>query len=131
MRHEQPPSDIIRETRRIAVGTALCLGCMFAVSALIGRLTPAFVLGGLVGSAYAVLNFYLLGRGVQRALDSGDEQMARSSLRASYSMRMVGMLIVAVLAFVLPFVEGIACLIALVFPRITIFVLQLTGKDKT
>ena len=57
--------------------------------------------------------------------------MARSSLRASYSMRMVGMLIVAVLAFVLPFVEGIACLIALVFPRITIFVLQLTGKVKT
>ena len=46
------------------------------------------------------------------------------------STRMIGMLILAVVAFALPFVEGIPCLIALLFPRATIFVLQVTGQIK-
>ncbi|HIS94402.1 MAG TPA: hypothetical protein IAC19_01365 [Candidatus Ventricola gallistercoris] len=101
---------------------------MMAVYAAVGRFSLAVLIGGLMGSVYAVLNLYMLGRGVQKAVNCGDEQMARAGLRASYSLRMVCMLVVAVLAFAFPFAEGVPCLIALLFPRITIFVLQLAAK---
>lgn len=128
MERERPDPGILRELRKIAIGTAVLLACMLAVYAAMGRFSLAVLIGGLMGSAYAVFNLYMLGRGVQKAVNSGDEQMARAGLRASYSMRMVGMLVVAVLAFALPFAEGVPCLIALLFPRITIFVLQMAGK---
>lgn len=128
MEREKQDPGILRELRKIAIGTAVLFGCMMAVYAAVGRFSLAVLIGGLLGSVYAVLNLYMLGRGVQKAVNSGDEQMARAGLRASYSMRMVGMLVVAVLAFALPFAEGVPCLIALLFPRITIFVLQMAGK---
>lgn len=130
MEREKPQAGIIKQTRRIALGTAVCVAAMLAVYALLGRFSPGVALGALLGGAYAVLNFFMLGMGVQKALNTGDEQLARASLRASYSMRMVGMLVVAVLAFALPFAEGVPCLIALLFPRLTILALQIAGKTK-
>lgn len=128
MEWEKQDPGILRELRKIAIGTAVLFGCMMAVYAAVGRFSLAVLIGGLMGSVYAVLNLYMLGRGVQKAVNCGDEQMARAGLRASYSLRMVCMLVVAVLAFAFPFAEGVPCLIALLFPRITIFVLQLAAK---
>ena len=86
--------------------------------------------GGLLGSAYAIFNFFMLGMTLQKAASMTDQQMAHMKVRSSYSTRMIGMLILAVVAFALPFVEGIPCLIALLFPRATIFALQVTGQIK-
>ena len=88
------------------------------------------LLGGLLGSAYAIFNFFMLGMTLQKAASMTDQQMAHMKVRSSYSTRMIGMLILAVVAFALPFVEGISCLIALLFPRATIFALQVTGQIK-
>ena len=51
-------------------------------------------------------------------------------MKSSYNMRMVIMILLIVVAFALPFVDGLACMIPMLFPRLTIFVLQLTGKIK-
>ena len=124
----RPQATVVRETKRIAVGVLAMLAVMFAVYFAMGRLTAAVVLGGLLGGAYGVLNFFLLGMTVQRASLETDEMMARMRIRSSYSMRMFGTVLVGILSFALPFVEGLPCIIALLFPRATILVLQLTGQ---
>ncbi len=130
MQGEKPQQSIVKETKRIAVGTVIMLVMMLAVYAVLGKFTVGVLLGGLLGSAYAIFNFFMLGMTLQKAASMTDQQMAHMKVRSSYSTRMIGMLILAVVAFALPFVEGIPCLIALLFPRATIFVLQVTGQIK-
>ena len=127
---EKPQQSIGKETKRIAVGTVIMLVVILAVYAVLGKFTVGVLLGGLLGSAYAIFNFFMLGMTLQKAASMTDQQMAHMKVRSSYSTRMIGMLILAVVAFALPFVEGIPCLIALLFPRATIFVLQITGQIK-
>ncbi len=130
MQGEKPQQSIVKETKRIGVGTVIMLVVMLAVYAVLGKFTVGVLLGGLLGSAYAIFNFFMLGMTLQKAASMTDQQMAHMKVRSSYSTRMIGMLILAVVAFALPFVEGIPCLIALLFPRATIFVLQVTGQVK-
>ena len=130
MQGEKPQQSIVKETKRIGVGTVIMLVVMLAVYAVLGKFIVGVLLGGLLGSAYAIFNFFLLGMTLQKAASMTDQQMAHMKVRSSYSTRMIGMLILAVVAFALPFVEGIPCLIALLFPRATIFVLQVTGQIK-
>lgn len=130
MQGEKPQQSIVKETKRIGVGTVIMLVVMLAVYAVLGKFTVGVLLGGLLGSAYAIFNFFMLGMTLQKAASMTDQQMAHMKVRSSYSTRMIGMLILAVVAFALPFVEGIPCLIALIFPRATIFVLQVTGQIK-
>ena len=130
MQGEKPQQSIVKETKRIAVGTVIMLVVMLAVYAVLGKFTVGVLLGGLLGSAYAIFNFFMLGMTLQKAASMTDQQMAHMKVRSSYSTHMIGMLILAVVAFALPFVEGIPCLIALLFPRATIFVLQVTGQIK-
>ena len=130
MQGEKPQQSIVKETKRIAVGTVIMLVVMLAVYAVLGKFTVGVLLGGLLGSAYAIFNFFMLGITLQKAASMTDQQMAHMKVRSSYSTRMIGMLILAVVAFALPFVEGVPCLIALLFPRATIFALQVTGQIK-
>lgn len=130
MQGEKPQQSIVKETKRIAVGTVIMLVVMLAVYAVLGKFTVGVLIGGLLGSAYAIFNFFMLGMTLQKAASMTDQQMAHMKVRSSYSTRMISMLILAVVAFALPFVEGIPCLIALLFPRATIFVLQVTGQVK-
>ena len=123
---------VIKETKRMAVGVGTMTLIMLIVYAVIGRFSLAVVLGAMMGAGYAVFNFYKLGRTVEKAtaVRAENEEQARMQLRMSYQMRMIGMLVIAVLAFVLPFVDGLACIIPMVFPRLWILILQITGQIK-
>ena len=132
MNFQKPQETVLRETKRIAVGVFSMLAIMLIVYAAMGRFSLAVVLGGLIGALYAVLNFLLLGMTVQKVAEMREEneELARMQMKSSYNMRMVIMILLIVVAFALPFVDGLACMIPMLFPRLTIFVLQLTGKIK-
>ena len=132
MNFQKPQETVLRETKRIAVGVFSMLAIMLIVYAAMGRFSLAVVLGGLIGALYAVLNFLLLGMTVQKVAEmrEGNEELARMQMKSSYNMRMVIMILLIVVAFALPFVDGLACMIPMLFPRLTILVLQLTGKIK-
>ena len=132
MNFQKPQETVLRETKRIAVGVFSMLAIMLIVYAAMGCFSLAVVLGGLIGALYAVLNFLLLGMTVQKVADMREEneELARMQMKSSYNMRMVIMILLIVVAFALPFVDGLACMIPMLFPRLTIFVLQLTGKIK-
>ena len=132
MNFQRPQETVLRETKRIAVGVFSMLAIMLVVYAALGCFSLAVVLGGLIGALYAVLNFLLLGMTVQKVAEmrEGNEELARMQMKSSYNMRMVIMILLIVVAFALPFVDGLACMIPMLFPRLTILVLLLTGKIK-
>lgn len=109
----------------IAIGVTVLCGVMSGVYLLLHRWTLAVGLGTLLGGGYAVFNFYLQARSVQKALASGDQ--AGKVIRSGYSMRMLGIVAMLVLAAAVKQIDVLAACIPLLFPRITISAMQLFG----
>lgn len=132
MERQRPQETVKRETKRIAIGQSILLAVMLMVYIALGRFSLSILLGGLIGSAYAVFNFFMLGMTVQKVASMKEEnaELARMQMKSSYNSRMVGMVLLMVICFALPFVDGLAAIIPLVFPRLTILFLQITGKVK-
>lgn len=147
------------ETRVIALGVGVLCLLMLAVFAFIKQLDLPVVIGTVLGYCAAVANFFLMAFSVQKSaekmngvkiedhsdnndadLDGEEEQkekplspeaaMAKRFMQASYTGRMLLIVIVAILAVSLPFINAIPCLIALLFPRIIIFITQIIRNKK-
>lgn len=136
-----------KETRKIAIGTAILSAVMLLVFAGIGQFSLRVVLGTLLGACAAVANFFLLGLSVQRAaaqmngvtmppLPDEDEedasdapppapvpevQAAKRQMQLSYTGRMLLMVAVGILALTVPCFHPIPAVLALLFPRLVIF----------
>lgn len=136
---------VVKETSRIAVGTAALSLVMIGVFALLGKLGMAVWLGTLLGAVTATLNFFLMALSVQRAAArmngvtlppepeeteegenkpapvSPEVQQAKKGMQLSYTGRMLLLVAVAILALSLPSVfHPIPTAIALLFPRIIV-----------
>ena len=142
-----------QETKKIAVGVGVLSLLMIAVFLILRRFDFSVFLGALIGSAAAVLNFFLMALSVQKAADSmkplppaeGAEQEegtegeeaplsdeakeARKRMQLSYTLRMLMMAGIAIVCVVLPFINSYAALIPMLFPRIVISVIGLIQKN--
>ena len=145
------------ETRVIAIGVGILCLLMLAVFAFIKRLDHTVVIGTALGFCAAVANFFLMAFSVQKSAEkmngvhivdnddpdaeNGEEEQkekplspeakeAKKFMQASYTCRMLLLVIVAILAISLPFINAVACLIVLLFPRITIYVTQMIRSKK-
>jgi hypothetical protein len=125
-----------KEIKRIACGSILLTVAMWGVYALLGvfgvaALNGKIVLSSLVGSAVAVGNFAALCLMVQKAAAAGDDHgRAKAIVQLSYNLRLTVQAVWVVLAFVLPCFSVIAGAVPLLFPRLVIYYLQLTGQYK-
>ena len=125
------------ETKRVAVSTlvlviVMCLVFFVLHQAGVGKVPFDYtvVLGGLCGGAVAVLNFFLMGVTVQKVVDTKDQDLARSRMKASYSRRMLLQMGWVVIAIVAPCFHFAAGILPLLFPSIAIKVLSLFGVIK-
>ncbi len=121
----QPAS--VRELKHISLGVAAGSAVMLAVFAIVGKFHWTVLTGALLGDAAAIFNFYYLCRSVQRAAAS-DEMTARLVMRSSYSRRMLVSAAAIAAGFLLPWFHGLATVIPLFLPRVTILFMQLTGS---
>ena len=127
----KPQEAIVKETRNIAVGTAILVAVMYVIYALAGRLNGSVLLGGLYAGVVAVLNFFALGMTVQHAVngiqseDETQSKNARSRVQVSYSMRMLCVFGLAVLAIAVLKLDPLASLLPLLFPRISIAIMSI------
>ncbi len=145
-------SAVKRETLRIALGT-VCLACvMMLVFLLLGQFDLSVLSGALLGCVTAVGNFFLMALTIQRAVESlpqgeqgaapaepsdgeaADEESgadrppalsreARQRIQLSYTLRMLMIGAVGVLALTVDFFHPVATLLCLLFPRVVIFAL--------
>ena len=129
----QPESK--KELLRIAGGTAFCtvvLWVLFAALHLVGwvRFDYTVILGSLVGAAVAVGNFAGICFVVQKIIDEPDEKRRKATLQLSYNSRMLLQALWVVVAIAAPCFQPFAGVLPLLFPRVTIYYLQITGKYK-
>lgn len=146
-----------KETGVIAIGVgALCL-FMLAVFAVLSKLDVPVLIGTLLGYFAAVFNFFLMAFSVQKSAEkmngvtieedteengaedgedhqekplSPEAKLAKRFMQASYTGRLLLTAVVAILAITLPFINAIPCLLAMLFPRIVICLVQIIRNKK-
>ena len=134
-----------QETKKIAIGVGVLSVVMILIYAALGRLNSAVVYGTLLGSGYAVFNFFLMAMTVQHAAEQMNgvrlpveeenaaeeasaeqkeelpqQKAARGIVQKSYYLRLVLTAAVIVLAIKAPVFDAVPTVIAQFFPRIVI-----------
>lgn len=122
---------VIKETKYIATFVVILSVLMQAVFLIIGKWHYSVLLGNLWGAAIAVLNFFVMGLYVQKAV-SQEEKEARQTVRASQSLRMFGIFVLAIVGLIIfkQTLARVAIVVPLIFPRIAIMIRPLINKNK-
>lgn len=104
-----------------------------AVFAVIGKFDLRVVWGALWGTAVMILYYILMARAVIKAA-SGDPDIAKKLIQASYSVRMVILIVLMgiglYLSRSLELLNWIPMLLAVFFPRISIAIWQIISNTK-
>ena len=129
----QPESK--KELTRIACGTSICTAVMWVVFAalrLVGwaRFDASVILASIIGSAVAIGNFAGICIVCQKVIEEQDEKRRKTMLQASYNIRMLIQAVWVIIAIAAPCFQPFAGALPLLFPRVTIYYLQITGKYK-
>lgn len=85
------------------------------------------LLGNFLGGIAAILNFYLMGRALQNAVNM-NEKSAKYKLGLSHFLRTIMLFLIAATGAVLPCFNTFSVLLALFFPRIAIALRPLFKK---
>ena len=101
-----------------------------AVFLIIGKWDLTVLLGNLMGATVSVLNFFLMGLSIQKALQK-EEKEAKNTLKLSQTYRTILLLIVAILGGVLDCFNLWAVLIPMLFPRTAIVFRPMFDKNKS
>lgn len=119
-----------RETLYVATVVLLLSVLMQAVFLVIRQWDLTVLWGNLLSASASILNFLLLGITVQHAVEK-DEKDAKTMVKASQSLRLVFLLVVAVIGAALPSVFDLwAVLIPLLFPRIAVMLHPLVHRKE-
>lgn len=126
-----------KETAYIAgstiAGTCVMILAFWALHQFMPDTVPfdyKVILGGILGSAVAAGNFFLMGLTVQKIANTDNQDEAYKSMKASYRFRTLIQLLWVVLAMVLPVLNGAAGIIPLFFPSLCIKARGILGMIK-
>lgn len=112
-------ATVLKETKYIAAWVTILSVLMQAVFLIIGKWHYSVLLGNLWGALFTVLNFFLMGLTVQRAVQK-EEKEAKSMIKVSQLYRNFMILLMAIVGVVLPYFNTIAVIVPIFFPRIAI-----------
>lgn len=121
---------VLRETEYIAIWTMLFSLLMQSVFLVIGKWDYTVLLGNLLSGAAVILNYFLIGITVQRALEK-DEKDAKSTMKISQLYRFLLLFAVIILGVLLPCFNTWAVIIPVFFPRFAIALRSLLGKKNS
>ena len=126
--------SVKKETLTVLVGTLVCCGVLQIVFLLLKKYDYTVLTGSLLGGGAAVLNFFLLGLTVQKAVSEGMSDNAKKKMQISYTVRLLLLGAVLCAGILLPYFNTVATIVSAIFPRIVIFVRSFMLKkeaDKT
>ena len=120
---------ILRETGLIALGLTLCGVIEIAVFVLLGKYDLSVLLGTLVGTVFSLLNFFLMGLSVQKAMNTDTDQV--KLFKRSYTLRMLLLIAVLTAAYFLPFLHLIAACVPFLVVKPVIYIVKRIESKKT
>lgn len=115
-----PRKIVYKETAVIAVGQLICIGVMYGVFFLLGLFDLKVLIGGLIGFAVSVGNFFFMAVGTSLAADKAEAQDVNGGKRVLNTSFFLRYLVVFVVLFACAKAEVcnlIAMLLPLVFVR--------------
>ena len=118
---------IIKETKYIACWVIILSALMEAVFLIIGKWDYTVLLGNIYSAFFGVLNFFLMGVMVQKALGK-EEKEAKKTVRFSQLSRNLLLILVMIAGVLFPFFNTIAVLIPMFFAGIAVFIKPLFNK---
>lgn len=118
---------VLKETRFIAAVVLILTALMQAVFLILGQWDYTVLLGGLWGAALAVLNFFLMGMTIAKAVTL-EQDKAKKKIQLSQQLRLLMLLVGCVIGAALPVFHTIAVLVPQFFPRIGVAIRGLTLK---
>lgn len=128
MKMEKIDKVVLKETRYIAVVTIILSVLMQSVFLVIGKWTIAHLLGNVLGAFAAVLNFFLMGITVQKAVVK-EEKEAKDLMKVSQTLRLFMMFFFALIGYFVPVFNLLAVIIPYLFPRIGVMVRAFIVKE--
>lgn len=128
MKMEKIDKVVLKETRYIALVTIILSVLMQSVFLVIGKWTIAHLLGNVLGAFAAVLNFFLMGITVQKAVVK-EEKEAKDLMKVSQSLRLFMMFFFALIGYFVPVFNLLAVIIPYLFPRIGVMIRALIVKE--
>ena len=118
-----------KETKYLAIAVAICSALMQGVFLIVGKYDWTVLTGSLLGGTAAVLNFFFMGRALQKATAQENPADAKKQIQASYSMRYLFLGAVVVVGAVTPYFHWLPTAISLFFPRLWFLVMPFFRKD--
>ena len=120
---------VYKETLYIAIVCSLLSLVMEGVFLIIDQWDLTVLFGNLAGLAVVVANFFMMAVTVQRAVEK-DEKGAKDTMRLSQSGRFLMLIVFAIIAYYVSFINTIAFVIPYLFPRIAIALRPILVKEK-
>lgn len=119
---------VVSETKYIAYVTVILSIIMQSVFLIIGMWNYKVLLGNVYSAGFMILNFYLMGMSVAKAVDK-DEKEARNVMKTSMSLRTLMIFVALAVGVLVPVFDIFALLIPLFFVRIAVFLRPFIKKD--
>ena len=123
-------ATVIKETGYIACWVLVLSALTQSVFLVIGKWDYTVLLGNILSGAVAILNFFLMGITVQKALEKSEED-AKKSIKVSQLYRFLFLIIAVIIGVVLPCFSIWTVIIPMFFPRIAIIFRPLFDKRKS
>ena len=118
-----------KETAYIGISVLILSALMQAVFLIIGKWDYTLLLGNIFGGAVAVLNFFLMGLGVQRALEK-EEGDAKATMKLSQLYRFLFLAVVVIIGVLIPCFSTWTTVIPMLFTNIAVVFRPLFDKKK-
>ena len=116
---------VLKQTAAVLIGQVICVGIMFGIYALLKKFDVSVLLGGLVGMALAVGNFFFMAMIATLAADRAEAQDVAGGqklLKGSYPLRLLVLAGVLILCGRSGYFDILALVLPLAFVRPTITV---------
>ncbi len=111
---------VIKETKYITVFVIILSLIMQSVFLILKKWDYTVLLGNVFMSSFTVLNFFLMGLSVSKAVVK-EEKEAKSIMKLSQTYRMLLMALVLIIGLTMPVFNKLVIIIAVFFPRIAVF----------
>lgn len=114
-------STIKTETKYIAMVVLILSALLEAVYLMIGQWNYTVLLGNLLGGGAGILNFFLMGLGLQSALKK-DVADAKTTVKFSHTYRFIILGVVMVIGIFVPIFDMISTIASIFFSSFGIYI---------
>lgn len=122
-------ATVIKETKYVAIWVLMLSVLMQAVFLVIGHWDYTVLLGNLLSGSAVIFNFFLMGIGIQRALEK-EEREAKAAMKVSQLYRFLFLAVIVIIGVLLPCFSTWTTVIPMLFTNIAVVFRPLFDKKK-